>query len=67
LGGDTSLTCSSETSAAIDREVIRLVKKGQENAINILKENVDKLHELSRELLKKEALTGQEFMEILNN
>lgn len=67
LGGDASLTCSSETSAAIDKEIIRLVKKGQEKAINILKDNLDKLHELSRELLKRETLTGQEFMHILES
>ncbi|NMB20154.1 MAG: ATP-dependent zinc metalloprotease FtsH [Firmicutes bacterium] len=66
LGGDSIRNCSGETSAAIDREVIRIVKQGHERAINILKDNVDKLHELSRALLKKETLTGQEFMEILN-
>ncbi|NLL43927.1 MAG: ATP-dependent zinc metalloprotease FtsH [Firmicutes bacterium] len=67
LGGETTQICSSETSAAIDKEVIRLVKRGHEKAINILKDNMDKLHELSRELLKRETLTGQEFMEILHS
>ncbi len=67
LGGDTSLTCSSETSAEIDKEVVKLVKQGHERAINILKDNMGKLHELSRELLQKETLTGQEFMEILGS
>lgn len=65
LGGDSSLSCSSETAAEIDKEVIRLVKQGHERAIDILKDNMDKLHELSRELLKKETLSGQEFMGIL--
>lgn len=67
LGGDSSLTCSSETAAEIDKEVIKLVKQGHERAITILKDNMGKLHELSRELLKKETLTGQEFVEILES
>jgi cell division protease FtsH len=67
LGGDSAMNCSSETSAQIDKEVIKLVKQGHEKAINILKDNLDKLHELSRELLKKETLTGQEFMAILES
>ncbi len=67
LGGETTQICSSETSAEIDKEVIRLVKKGHEKAINILKDNMDKLHELARELLKRETLTGEEFMEILRS
>ncbi len=65
LGGDSSLSCSSETAAEVDKEVIKLVKQGHERAINILKDNVSKLHELSRELLTKETLSGQEFMKIL--
>ena len=41
-------------------------KKAHEKAIDILKENTDKLHELARYLLEKETITGEEFMEILN-
>ena len=66
LGGDTSLACSADTSAQIDKEVVELVKSGHEKAIGILKENMDKLHELAQFLLEKETITGEEFMEILN-
>ena len=66
LGGDTSLACSADTSAQIDKEVVELVKSGHEKAIGILKENMDKLHELAQFLLEKETITGDEFMEILN-
>ncbi len=66
LGGDTSLACSADTSAQIDKEVVELVKAGHEKAITILKENTDKLHELAQFLLEKETITGDEFMEILN-
>ena len=66
LGGDASLACSADTSAMIDREVVEVVKKAHEKAIGILKENMDKLHELADYLLEKETITGEEFMEILN-
>ncbi|NLO66910.1 MAG: cell division protein FtsH, partial [Firmicutes bacterium] len=66
LGGDTTLTCSSETAAAVDKAVIEIIRKAHATAVNILKDNMDKLHELARHLLQKETLTGEEFMEILN-
>ncbi|WP_455543775.1 ATP-dependent zinc metalloprotease FtsH [Intestinibacter sp.] len=66
LGGDASLTCSPETSTKIDQEVLSIIKSAHEKAMNILKENEDKLHEISEFLLEKETITGEEFMEILN-
>ncbi|MDO0823039.1 ATP-dependent zinc metalloprotease FtsH [Desulfosporosinus nitroreducens] len=66
LGGDTSLSCSSQTAAKIDEEVLAIIKSAHEKAISILKENTDKLHELARFLLNKETITGDEFMAILS-
>ena len=66
LGGDTELDCSEETQTKIDREVIELVKKQHEKAAQILTENRAKLDELAQYLYKKETITGDEFMEILN-
>ncbi|MGD9569388.1 MAG: ATP-dependent zinc metalloprotease FtsH [Sedimentibacter sp.] len=66
LGGESSLACSSETSSKIDEEVLKIIKKAHDKAINILKENEAKLHELADYLLEKETITGEEFMEILN-
>ncbi|HEY8464265.1 MAG TPA: ATP-dependent zinc metalloprotease FtsH [Bacillota bacterium] len=66
LGGDASLVCSAETSAQIDREVLEIIKKAHQKAIEILKDNLEKLHELARRLLEKETLTGEEFMKLLN-
>ena len=66
LGGDSSLSCSPETEAMIDEEVRNIVEKAHEKAINILKENMEALHEISRFLLTKETISGEEFMEILN-
>lgn len=65
LGGDASLSCSSETAAKIDDEVLAIIKNAHEKAIGILNENIEKLHELARYLLEKETITGKEFMEIL--
>ena len=62
LGGDTSMTCSSETAAKVNLEVLSIIKSAHEKAKNILKENIDKLHELSAYLLEKEKIRGEEFM-----
>ncbi len=66
LGGDTSLACSPQSQAEIDRQVIELVKKQHEKAIQILTENREKLDEISQYLYEKETITGEEFMTILN-
>ena len=66
LGGDTSLSCSAETQAEIDRQVVDLVKKQHQKAVRILEENRKKLDELADYLYDKEPITGEEFMEILN-
>ena len=66
LGGDTSLACSAETQTLIDRQVVALVKKQHDKAVQILTENRQKLTELSEYLYEKETITGEEFMQILN-
>ena len=67
LGGDTSLACSAETAARVDEEVIALVKSAYEKAKAILSGHEDKLHELADYLLDKETITGEEFMNILED
>ena len=66
LGGDTSLSCSAETQAEIDRQVVELVKKQHRKADQILADNREKLDELAAYLYEKETITGEEFMNILN-
>lgn len=66
LGQDASLACSAQTQAEIDRLVVQLVKEQHSKAKGILKENMEKLKELSSYLYEKETITGEEFMEILN-
>jgi cell division protease FtsH len=66
LGGDASLACSAETQNEIDRKVIDLVKAQHARARSILAANRDLMRRLADFLYKKETITGEEFMEILN-
>ena len=65
LGGDNALTCSAETAAEIDREVLRIVKQAHEKARGILTTHRDILDEASTFLLQRETITGEEFMTIV--
>ncbi len=67
LGGDTSLACSDETAADIDKEVHRIINEAHDNARQIIRDNLDKMHETTEFLLEKETITGEEFMQILND
>lgn len=66
LGGDSSLACSAQTQAAIDKKVVELVQTQHKKAIQILTDNRDKLDELAQYLYEHETITGDEFMDILN-
>ncbi len=67
LGGDTSLACSSETAAKIDAKVVEIIKSAHKKAYDILAADREKLDELAAYLLKKETITGEEFMSILHS
>ena len=64
LGGGAELTCSEGTAQEIDEEVQRIVEEGHTKALDTLKANRFKLHEIARYLQKKETITGEEFMKI---
>lgn len=66
LGGDSSLSCSPDTAAEIDDMVVDTVKKSYDKAMQLLKDNIGKLHELAKYLYEKETITGEEFMSILS-
>ena len=66
LGGGTELTCSDATATEIDNEVTAIVEKGHQTALKTLRDNRFKLHEIAHYLQKKETITGEEFMNILN-
>ncbi len=66
LGGDASLACSPETQTKIDQLVVDLVERQHQKALQILRDDRQKLDELARFLHEKETITGEEFMSILN-
>ena len=65
LGGDSSLSCSPETQTQIDALTVDLVKAQHQKAIQLLQDNLPKLHEIAKYLYEHETITGEEFMEIL--
>ena len=65
LGGDTSLTCSSETAADIDREVLKMITEAHQKARKLISDHLDIMHEAAHYLLDKETITGEEFMAIV--
>lgn len=65
LNQDTSLTCAPGTAERVDVAVLKLITEAHERAMQILKENKFKLHELAHYLYKKETITGDEFMSLL--
>ena len=66
LNQDTSLTCAPGTAERVDALVVKLIEEAHARAMQILKENKFKLHELARYLYKKETITGEEFMALLS-
>lgn len=67
LGGDTTLACSPETAARIDRAVSDLIKTQHAKAVKLLEENRPKLDALAKYLYEKETITGEQFMHILEH
>ncbi len=45
---------------------MKLISKAHETAIAILKDNMEKLHEIATYLLEKETISGEEFLQLLN-
>jgi cell division protease FtsH len=65
LGGDTQLMVSADTAAKVDQEILSIIKSCHNRAKEILEEKKQKLHDLTKFLLEKETITGEEFMELL--
>ncbi|MEE3420283.1 MAG: ATP-dependent zinc metalloprotease FtsH [Lachnospiraceae bacterium] len=66
LGGDQSLACSPDTATRIDEATVRIVKEQHAKAYKILENHKSKLHQLAKFLYENETITGEQFMEILN-
>ena len=65
LDGGYSMTCAQETYAAADRETIKIIRQCHEEAKQILQDNRELLDKIAAYLLKKETITGQEMMAII--
>ncbi len=65
LSGDNSLTCSSDTAAKVDAEIVTIVEAAHQRALKILRENEGALHTLAEYLLERETITGEEFLSLL--
>lgn len=66
LGGDTSIACSADTATRVDQEVIALIGQAYARAKELLEQDRAAMDQLSAYLLEKETITGEEFMEILD-
>ena len=65
LDGSYSMTCAQETYAAADRETIKIIRQCHQEAKRILQDNRELLDKIAAYLLKKETITGQEMMAII--
>ena len=65
LGNDTSLVCSADSAAQVDKEVCEIIRSAHQKALQILRDNRDVMDKLAAYLLEKETITGEDVMEIL--
>ena len=62
LGSGSSLTCSAETARDIDEEVAKIIHDAHEKAKKIIADHKEQMDAAASILLKKETITGKEFM-----
>lgn len=65
LEGGYSMNCAQETFAAADREVVSLLQKCHDEALQLLRENREMLDTIASYLFQKETITGAQMMAIL--
>jgi cell division protease FtsH len=65
LGGDSSLACSSDTAAMVDRKVVEIVKAQHEKARKLITNNMELLKRIANRLFEQETITGEQFMQML--
>ena len=58
---------SDKLSSAIDSEVSTIVKNAEKNAIDILNQNIDSLHNIAKALLERETISGDDMKIIIKN
>ena len=65
LDGGYGMDCAQDTAAAMDREVQAILTKCYQQAVEVLKENLDDMHKVVKYLLEKETITGGEMVAII--
>ncbi len=65
LDGGYGLDCAQETAAVMDREVKRLLEQCYQDAVTLIRDNLDDIHKVVAYLLEKETITGGEMVAIL--
>lgn len=68
LGRDMGHTqdYSEQTAAKIDELILEIVNNAYDRAETILKDNIDKLHEVAAYLIKHEKMGGDDFEAVMN-
>ncbi len=66
LDGRNVPNCSDETMTQLDNEIVKVLKESYDKACTLLSENMEALHKISEFLIEKETITGEQFMNILN-
>ena len=64
LEGRAGLICGEDTSAEIDKEVLKIINEAYDEATRLLEENKEILDKISEYLYEKETITGKEFMKM---
>ena len=66
LDGRAVMNCAESTAAKVDEVVMKILKETYQKALAYIRDNMDILDEAAQFLIKKETITGKEFMEIFN-
>ena len=66
LDGRAVMNCAESTAAKVDEVVMKILKAAYQKALAYIRDNMDILDEAAQFLIKKETITGKEFMEIFN-
>ena len=64
LDGRMILNCGDETATEVDHEVMKMLKESYDKALELLRAHRPALDEIAEFLIKKETITGEEFMRI---
>lgn len=64
LSGRAVLDCGDNTATEVDHEVMMLLHKSYEEAKELIGAHMDALHKIADFLIRKETITGKEFMKI---